>query len=136
MVAHDFIPVLGKVEAARISEFKASLAYKASSRIIRATQRNAKNKKTKNQKNSCGTVEPHEHNPEQRKQSYQGCWAVPLLRSKCVLAWVELPSPHKLDMAAHSCNPSIKGGSRRIRSSRSSSATQGVGKQPGYKRPY
>lgn len=50
MVAHDFIPVLGKVEAARISEFKASLAYKASSRIIRATQRNAKNKKTKKQK--------------------------------------------------------------------------------------
>jgi hypothetical protein len=55
MVAHDFIPVLGKVEAARISEFKASLAYKASSRIIRATQRNAKNKKPKKLMWNCGT---------------------------------------------------------------------------------
>jgi hypothetical protein len=52
VVAHAFNPSTWEAEAGRISEFKARLVYKVSSRTARATQRNSvsKNKKTKKRK--------------------------------------------------------------------------------------
>jgi hypothetical protein len=52
MVAHTFNPSTWEARGRgrRISEFKASLVYKVSSRTTRATQRNPVSKKKKNEK--------------------------------------------------------------------------------------
>jgi hypothetical protein len=50
VVAHTFDPSAWKAESRWISEFKASLVYKVSSRTARATQRNPVSKKNKRKK--------------------------------------------------------------------------------------
>ena len=53
MVAHAFNPWIPKCRGREVSEFEASLVYRVSFRIARATQRNpvSKEKKTNRQKN-------------------------------------------------------------------------------------
>jgi hypothetical protein len=50
VVAHAFIPSIWEARGRRISEFKASLVYRVSSRTARATQRNPVSKKQKQNK--------------------------------------------------------------------------------------
>jgi hypothetical protein len=50
VVAHAFNPSAWEAEGGQISEFKASLVYKMSSSIARATQRNPVSKKKKKKK--------------------------------------------------------------------------------------
>jgi hypothetical protein len=50
VVEHAFYPTTREEEAGRVSEFKASLVYRVSSRTARATQRNPVLKKKKEKK--------------------------------------------------------------------------------------
>jgi hypothetical protein len=59
----------------QISEFKASLVYKVSSRTARATQRNpvSKNQKPKKKKNKKQKNKPKQTNKQKKPQKY-GFW--------------------------------------------------------------
>jgi hypothetical protein len=54
--AHAFNPSTREARDRQISEFKASLAYRESSRTARATQRNPVSKKKKKKKKRCSYI--------------------------------------------------------------------------------
>jgi hypothetical protein len=64
-VAHTFNPSTWEAEAGKISEFKASLVYRVSSRTARATQRNPVSNNNNNKKNKTKQQQqkkkPHTH---------------------------------------------------------------------------
>ena len=64
VVVHIFNPRTQEAESRQISEFKASLVYRGSSRTARATQRNPVLKKPKNK--TTTTKKPN--NPKTKKQ--------------------------------------------------------------------
>jgi hypothetical protein len=64
------IPALGR-RGRQISEFKASLVYRVSSRTARATQRNLVSKKTKNKQTNKQTKNKKKPNNNKKTQQKQ-----------------------------------------------------------------
>jgi hypothetical protein len=71
----------------QISEFKASLVYRVSSRTARATQRNLSQKKNKKQKTKQNKTNKQK-NPKQEKNKTK---PTPLSRSLFFQSWPPLP---------------------------------------------
>jgi hypothetical protein len=59
MVVHAFNPSTWEAKSRQISEFKASLVYKVSSRTARATQRNPVLKNQKKKKKGLSIIMPN-----------------------------------------------------------------------------